>query len=299
MTGSHTHGTSAGAEHRARLWWALGLTGTYLVAEVVGGLLTGSLALLADAGHMLTDVLGLGMSLFAIHLSSRPTTKEKTFGYYRAEILAALANAVLLVVVAISVLREAYVRFLNPPEILGGWMLGVAVVGLVVNLASLLILYGGAGESLNVKGAYLEVLSDTLGSVGVIVAAVVVLLTGWRQADPLIGVGIGLFILPRAYHLLRESVDILLEGTPGHIDLAEVRAALEELPGVVRVHDLHAWTITSGMYAVSGHLVVEEVTRSWSILGEAHRMLHDRFGLDHSTLQLEPSDFDHVRDTHP
>ena len=295
---SHASAASMGGRHKKRLYAVLALTSTYLVVEVVGGLATGSLALLADAGHMLTDVLGLTMALIAIKLGERAASARRTYGYYRTEILAALANAVLLVVVAVYVLFEAYRRFREPPEVLGGWMMVVAVIGLGVNLTGMLILTKGAGESLNVKGAYLEVLGDTLGSVGVIVAAVIILVTGWELADPIIGVGIGLFIIPRAFNLLREAVNVLLEGVPAGITLDEVRAALAALPGVKGVHDLHVWAITSGMHAMSGHLVVEDVSRSQTLLTEAQALLHDRFAIAHTTLQLEPAGFEEAMERH-
>ena len=298
MAEGHSHGVSAGGENKRRLYAVLGLTSTYLVAEVVGGILTGSLALLADAGHMLTDVFGLTMALIAIKLGERPASDRRTFGYYRTEILAALANAVILVVVAIYILYEAIRRFQDPPEVLGGWMLVVAVVGLAVNLVGIFILMRGAGESLNVRGAYLEVLGDTLGSVGVIVASVIIIFTGWYPADPIIGVGIGLFIIPRAYSLLKEAVNVLLEGAPKGLKLEEVRASLQGIPGVIRVHDLHAWTITSGMNAMSGHLVVEDMGGGGDILAQAQKVLHDEYDIEHTTIQLEPSGFDESMETH-
>lgn len=287
MAESHAHTVSAGGRHRGRLYFVLGLTSTFLVVEGIGGLLTGSLALLADAGHMLTDVLGLAMALLAIKFGERPASPNRTYGYYRAEILAALANAVLLIAVAVYVLFEAYQRFKNPPEVRGGWMLVVAMVGLVVNLVGIFLLIRGARESLNVKGAFLEVLGDTLGSVGVIVGALIILATGWELADPIIGVGIGLFIVPRAWNLLIETVNVLLEGVPRGIDLNAVRAALASLPGVVAVHDLHVWAITSGMPAISAHLVLDGEEQGSALLPMAQRLLHDRFEIGHSTLQLE------------
>lgn len=298
MAEGHSHGASAGGKNKGRLYVVLALTGSYMFAEVIGGILTGSLALLADAGHMLTDVFGLTMALVAIRLGERPASDRRTFGYYRTEILAALANAVILVVVAIYILYEAYRRFQDPPEVLGGPMMIVAIIGLAVNLIGMYILTKGAGESLNVRGAYLEVLGDTLGSIGVIVASVIIIFTGWYPADPIIGVGIGLFIIPRAYSLLKAAVNVLLEGTPKGLNLDEVRRALGDLPGVEKVHDLHAWTITSGMNAMSGHLVVEDVGRSGALLTEAQKLLHDRFDIEHSTIQIEPKDFDEPSDTH-
>lgn len=295
---SHTHGVSAGGQHKHRLYSALALTAVYLIAEVVGGLLTGSLALLADAGHMFTDVFGLVMAIVAITLGERPPSDRKTYGYYRAEILAAMLNAILLALVSIYIFYEAYRRLRNPPEIVGGWMMAVAGVGLAVNLGSMVILRKGAGESLNLQGAYLEVLGDVLGSLGVIIAAVIIVFTGWKPADPIIGIGIGCFILPRAFRLMRQSVNILMEGTPQDLDLDEVRRALEAIPDVRRVHDLHAWTITSGMNALSAHLVLDKTEANGGVLTEAQRVLHERFEIDHSTLQTEPPSFDHLGRTH-
>lgn len=276
-----------GDKHRSQLWGVLGVSIITTLAEVVGAYLTDSLALVADAGHMLTDVAGVALSLVAMHLAGLPTNDRKTFGYYRAEILAAAANALLLIGIAVYVLYEAYRRFAHPPEILGGWMMGVAVFGLLTNLVSAWLLHASSQESLNVQGAYLEVLGDALGSIGVIVAGLLVLTTGWKAADPIIGV----FILPRAWRLLRESTDILLEGTPHDLDLSAVRGALKSVPGVMEVHDLHAWSITKGMNALSGHLVVHDLARSSEILNDAGGLLRDRFRLVHSTLQLEPRDF--------
>ena len=218
-----------------------------MVAEVIGGILTGSLALLSDAAHMLTDAGGLALSLFAIQFAARPATPQKTYGYLRAEILSALINAVVLLLVTLYIFYEAYHRFITPPEILPGPMLAVAVVGLIVNLVSMQLLRSGASESLNVQGAYFEVLSDMLGSLGVIFAAVIVMWTGSTLADPLIAAAIGLFIVPRTWRLLSKAVHILLEGVPAEVDLNLLERALREIPGVVDVHDLHVWTITSGL----------------------------------------------------
>jgi cobalt-zinc-cadmium efflux system protein len=263
------------------------LTSTFLLVEVAAGFWTGSLALLADAGHMLTDVAGLGLALFAIWFASKPATPEKSYGYYRVEILAALANSLLLLGVAAFILYEAYRRFLVPPDVLGAPMLVVAVVGLGVNAAGMWLLRRGAGESLNVRGAYMEVVSDALGSVGVLVAGIVILTTGWRPADPLIAAGVGLFIVPRTWTLIKQSVDILLEATPAHIDLAEVASAMREVGGVRQVHDLHIWTLTSGKYAMSGHVVVENIAASDRVLRDLHALLHGRFDIDHTTIQVE------------
>ncbi|MGH7331697.1 MAG: cation diffusion facilitator family transporter [Candidatus Rokuibacteriota bacterium] len=283
-TGGKTTRTGA---HARRLAWTLGLTGGFLLVEVAGALWTGSLALLADAGHMLTDAGGLALALFAVWLASKPPTAAKTYGYYRAEILAALANAVVLLVISAFILYEAYRRFLTPADVLAGPMLAVAVGGLVVNLAAMRLLHAGAEESLNVKGAYLEVLSDALASLGVIIAAGVVLATGWRLADPIVGAAIGLFIIPRTWALLRQAVDVLLESTPAHINLTDVEQAMQTVSGVRQVHDLHVWTLTSGKYAMSGHVLVDDLIASDRILRALHALLHERFDIDHTTIQPE------------
>lgn len=279
-------GTAAG-RHSGSLKWALAMTSTFLVVEVIGGLLTGSLALLADAAHMLTDVGGLFLALVAIRFAARPATPEKTFGYVRMEVLSALANAVVLLLLTIYILYEAYQRFLAPPEILSGPMLVVAVAGLAVNLVSMKLLHAGSSESLNLKGAYFEVLADMLGSLGVILAALVVMLTGWTLADPIIGAGIGLFIVPRTWILLKSAVNILLEGTPPEVDIGLVERRLLGLPGVMAAHDLHVWTLTSGLDSLSCHLVVADMARSREILLAAQKAMHENFGLSHCTIQIE------------
>ncbi len=283
---NHQSGRST-VRHTGRLTWTLVMTGTFLLVEVAAGVWTGSLALLADAGHMLTDVGGLALALFAIWFASKPATAAKSYGYYRVEILAALANSVLLLGVAMFILYEAYRRLREPPEVLGAPMLIVAVIGLAVNAVGMWLLRRGAGESLNVRGAYMEVVSDALGSIGVLVAGVVIITTGWRPADPLIGAAIGLFIVPRTWGLIRQSVDILLEATPAHMDLSEIASAMREVAGVRQVHDLHVWTLTSGKYAMSGHVLVENVAASDRILRELHALLHGRFDIDHTTIQVE------------
>lgn len=294
MNDGHGHGGrhdravgSAAGRHRNRLAWALALTLTYMTAEVVGGLITGSLALLADAAHMMTDAGGLLLALFAIRFAERPATPQKTYGYLRAEILSALLNAVVLLLLTIYILYEAYKRFISPPEILSGPMLAVAIVGLLVNLVSMRLLAGGSSESLNVQGAYFEVLSDMLGSLGVIMAALLVMWTGWTLADPLIGAGIGLFIVPRTWRLLSQAVHILLEGVPAEVDLNLLESALREIPGVTAVHELHVWTITSGLDSMSSHLVVADLSDAPRVLREARQVMKDRFGLTHVTVQLE------------
>jgi cobalt-zinc-cadmium efflux system protein len=269
------------------------ITTVVLVAEVVGGLLTGSLALLAVAGHMFTDAAGLGLALLAVTFASLPATPERTFGYYRLEILAAVVNAVLLVAVAGYVLGEAWARWSQPPAVDGGAMLGFAVVGLVANLVGVAVLRAGAKESLNVRGAYLEVLGDLLGSAAVIVAAVVIALTGWRRADVVASVAVAFMILPRTWSLLREAVDVLLQATPKNVDLAAVRAHIEEVPGVLGAHDLHAWTLTSGVPVLSVHVVVDDAVLAdgggGRVLDALAECLGDHFDVEHCTFQLEPS----------
>ena len=293
MGAGHSHGIekpatgSAGARHRKSLVWALALTTTFLVVEVIGAWISGSLALLADAAHMLTDAGGLALALFAIWFAARPPSASKTFGYLRAEVLAALINAVVLLLLAVYILYEAYQRIFAPPEVLSTPMLIVAVVGLVVNLISMRLLAAGSEESLNLKGAYFEVLADMLGSIGVIASALIIMFTGWTLADPIIGAAIGVFIVPRTWALLKHSVNILLEGTPIGFDLAGLERALRALPGVVDAHDLHVWTITSGIDAMSGHLVVADDADQQVVLVAARTALHEDFGIDHTTIQIE------------
>jgi cobalt-zinc-cadmium efflux system protein len=260
-----------------------------MVAEVIGGLLTGSLALLADAGHMLADVFGLSMSLAALRMAARPATPKRTFGFHRAEILAAGANAVLLLGIAAFILYEAWGRFAEPEAVASLPMLLVAAGGLVVNLIAFKTLHGAASESLNLRGALLEVVADMLGSVGAIVAGLVIMLTGWYQADPLVSVLIALFILPRAWSLLRTCLDVLLEATPSHLDLDKVVAAMRGVPGVAAVHDVHAWTISSGYVAMSAH-VQANGRPSAEVLHDLQRLLREELHVDHVTLQVESAD---------
>jgi len=292
MGAGHDHGTQAlhaGAKHRGRLWWAAGLLAGFMVVEAVAAGLTGSLALLSDAGHMFTDVLGIAMALAAITAAGRAATdSHRTFGLYRLEVLAALANAVLLTAVAIVVLVEAVRRLTGPPDVPAGWMLLVAAGGLVVNLIAFALLRGGARESLNVRGAYLEVIGDLLGSAGVIVAAAIIGITGWAYADPIVAVLVALMILPRTFGLGREAVRILVQAAPGHLDLGVVRARLAAVPGVCDVHDLHVWTLTSGMDVASAHLSLEPAAELGAVLATAREALHDDFAIEHATLQAEP-----------
>lgn len=283
--GEHAH--SAAGTNKRQLLIVFSLTTVYLFAEVVGGLLTHSLALLADAGHMLTDVAGLGLALLAIRFAERPATPEHTYGYYRVEILAALTNAVVLIGISLYILVEAWERFRNPPKVESGVMLVVAAVGLAVNIAGMHLLRRASEGSLNMKGAYFEVLSDMLTSIGVIVAAILMLTTGWYYADPLISAGIGLFILPRTWLLLREAVGVLLEGTPSDVNLPAVREKVTGLPGIKEMHDLHVWTLTSGVNAMSAHVVILEETMHDEVLSAVHDLITRDFRIAHVTVQLE------------
>jgi cobalt-zinc-cadmium efflux system protein len=272
-----------------RLWWVLGLTAVFMVVEAMGGWVAGSLTLLADAGHMLTDVGALGLSLLTAWIAQRPANDAKTYGYRRWEILAALVNGTALFGIAGWVVVEAAHRIQQPPPVRTGLFLGVAVAGLIVNLTSLRILHGTHEHSLNTRGAYLHILGDILGSLGAIGAAVIIALTGWRPADPLISVGISLLILIGAFRLLRESTDILLEGVPKNVSLAEVQRRMVGIKGVTAVHDLHVWTVTSGMVAMSGHAVVPELTDHPGVL-EGIRSEMAGLGIAHVTIQLEVED---------
>jgi cobalt-zinc-cadmium efflux system protein len=283
----HGHSHTPAGKNKKRLAIVLALTTAYLIAEVVGGLLTHSLALFADAGHMLTDVAGLGLALLAIQFAERPATPERTYGFYRVEILAALTNAVVLIGISIYILYEAYQRFRNPPEIQSGIMLGVAAVGLVVNIVGIYLLRAASEESLNMKGAYFEVLSDMLTSVGVMVAAIIMLTTGWYYADPIISAGIGLFILPRTWMLLKDAVGVLLEGTPSDVNLTSLRESIASVQGVASVHDLHVWSLTSGVNAMSVHTVLADHALHDEVLAAVQkRVIHD-FKIAHATVQVE------------
>ncbi|RZU23482.1 cation diffusion facilitator family transporter [Streptomyces sp. BK239] len=291
----HAHGPvtgTAAAAYRGRLRVALSITLTVMVVQIVGGLLADSLALIVDAAHMATDALGLGMALLAIHFANRPPSESRTFGLARAEILAALANCLLLLGVGGYVLYEAVERFLTPASTEGGLMLVFGAIGLVANSVSLTLLMRGQAESVNVRGAFLEVAADTLGSVAVMVSAAVILTTGWQAADPIASLVIGVMIVPRTVKLLRETLDVLLEAAPKDVDMAQVRAHILELEGVEDVHDLHAWTITSGMPVLSAHVVVRS---DWLNASGHEKMLHelqgclgDHFDVEHCTFQLEP-----------
>jgi len=267
------------------------MTAVFTVAEVVGGLLTGSLALLADAGHMISDNLSLGLALLAVWLAGRPETPEKSFGYKRAEILAALANGVTLVAISIWIFIEAYSRLREPPEILGGPMLAIAALGLLVNAAGAIVLSRSGGEDLNTQGAMRHVVADALGSIGVIIAALVIILTGWRYADPLVSVVIGALILASSWSLLRDSTNILLEATPRDMNAEAVGRRMAGAAGVAEVHDLHIWTITSGFPALSAHVLVGQNEDCHARRRELEDLLAREYGISHTTLQV-----DHVGD---
>lgn len=291
MTHEHGH-TTAAHEHRSRLAWVLAITGTVLVVEVVGGILSGSFALLADAGHMLTDCAGLLLALGATRLAARPATVRRTFGWQRAEVLAAMVNGMVVAGVGVVVLVEGIGRIADPQPVEAGLMLGVAVVGLAANAVGLALLRRGQGESLNVRGAYVEVLGDMLGSVAVVGAAIVVLTTGYERADGIASVLIALFILPRAVVLLRQVAAVLLEATPEGVDLEAVRAHIVGVRGVADVHDLHAWTITSGVPVLSAHVVVQDAViaagETGGVLDALGECLAGHFDVEHCTFQIEP-----------
>lgn len=285
----HSHAHGRGPTSR-RLTAALALTTLYMLAEVAGGLWTGSLALMADAGHMLSDSAALALSLFAIRMAQRAATPERTFGFHRSEVLAALANGAGLLAIAVMISIEAVGRFATPAPVMGLPMFGIAVGGLVMNLLSMGLLHGGDRESLNLRGALLHVMMDALGSVGAIVAGLLIWARGWQWADPLASLLIALLVVVSAVSLMRDAIAVLMEGTPEHIDLLSVRQALQALPGVEEVHDLHVWLITSGLPSASAHVRVSPDADGDALLAEAGRMLTDRFGIDHSTIQIERSD---------
>ena len=282
----HAH-RSHGSRHKRRLKIVLALTTAFLGVELSMAAWTGSLSLLADAVHLLADIGGVLLSLVAIWFAERPATATKTYGYYRVEILAALINGVVLCALGMAILWKAYERLWAAPEVPGGPLVAVAAVGLAVNLIGLRLLHAGAGESLNVRGAYLEVLGDAFSSGAVLVAGAVIALTGWAHADPLAAAAIGLLILPRTVVLLSQAVNVLLEGVPPHLDVAEIERAMGQVDGVRRVHDLHVWTLTSGREAMSAHVVAGPAASPDRLLQDLHVLLHARFGIDHTTIQVE------------
>ena len=294
---THSHG-SHGADSSKKLKFALGLTALYMFAEAFGGWFANSLSLLADAGHMLTDVAALSLTLAAIWFAARPATSKKTFGYYRLEILAAFVNGVVLVLISLWIMYEAVGRWNAPPEVKGVELAVIAVGGLIVNIISARLLHGGHEHNLNVRGAYLHVLGDLLGSVAAIVAGVLILAFGWLWADALCSFLISLIIIFGAWNLIKESVNVLLEGTPAHINLTAVEDEIRRTEYVQDVHDLHVWTITSGMEALSVHVVHNEMTTAAALLTSIKATLHDKFGIDHLTIQLETLESDQL-DAHP
>ncbi len=286
MGAGHDHGTSNIA-HEKPLWWALGLTSTFLVAEVIGAYVTNSLALLSDAAHMGTDTLALMIALFAVRLSRRPPDSDRTFGYVRTEAMGAMMNGMLLLVVAGYILWAAAGRFRHPPEVASTGMLVIASIGLVINLIAMRLLKAGSGESLNVKGAYLEVWADMLGSIAVIAGALVIKFTGWKIVDPILAVLIGLWVLPRTWTLLREAGNVLMMGVPKGLKMDEVRAALLAHPGVVGVHDLHVWALGSSQPALTAHIVVADATDAADLRQALNTLLDEKFEIEHTTLQVE------------
>ena len=289
---SHAHRHGAVTDSRRRLVLVLSLTSVYLIAEALGGWWTGSLTLLADAGHMLTDVAAMTLALVAVWFGSRPATSQKTFGYYRLEILAALVNGVTLVLISFLIIYEAYQRWSSPPVVRSGPMIAIATGGLVINLACAWILHGRHEIDLNIRGAWLHVISDALGSVAAIIAGILMSVYGWYVADPLFSIVIGLLIVWSSWTLIRESTNVLLEGTPSHINLAAVESAILETDGVSGVHDLHIWTITSGREALSAHVIHSDRVSQPELLRDLRAKLHDQFGVDHLTIQMETSDFE-------
>jgi cobalt-zinc-cadmium efflux system protein len=276
--------------HHRPLTFALVLTGGYCIVEFIGGWLTNSLALFSDAGHMLSDVTAMGLSLFAAYIATLPVNSQKTFGYYRAEILAALLNGLALWLIAGVIFREAYYRFFTPAEVHGHGMVLIASIGLVVNLVSVWLLHGHHHTNLNLRGVFLHVLGDALGSVGAIVAGVLIMWTGWHWVDPIASILIGLLILISSFDLVRESVDVLMQATPRHIDLAEVQRTLEAVEGIKRIHDLHVWTLTSNLFTLTAHAVVNGTHDQHALLDSLEKTIHERFGIDHITIQLESQD---------
>ncbi|MDT5295157.1 MAG: cobalt-zinc-cadmium efflux system protein [Acidobacteriota bacterium] len=297
--GVHTHGAHAhthdalSARGRRRLLFVLILTAAYMLAEALGGWLTGSLALLADAGHMLADAAGLALALLAARFGARPANPNKTYGYYRLEILAAFTNGVALAAVSLFILYDAYGRWLAPPEIArAGLMTSIAAGGLLVNLICAWLLHADHSRDLNVRGAWLHVLSDALGSVGAIAAGVLVMLKGWYAADPLFSALISVLIVWSSWNLIREATNVLLEGTPAHINLAAVEDVILETAGVEDVHDLHVWTITSGREALSAHVRHAHAVSPPELLRSLRAKLYEQFGVDHLTIQMETEDFE-------
>jgi cobalt-zinc-cadmium efflux system protein len=295
----HHHSSHNGRNARGSLKRALIITGVFLVAEFAGALYTNSLALLADSGHMVTDVAALSLSLAATWFSTRRTTPQKTFGFYRVEILAALLNGVFLILISLYIFYQAWGRLGNPPEVKAGWMLIVALVGLSANIASAYLLFGSRAESLNIRGAFFHVLSDAVGSLGAVIASLAILFGGYEIADPIISAIVGVMILCSSWILIRDAVDILLEGTPSHVNIVTLQEQLREIPGVGSVHDLHVWTLTSGVLAMSCHAVMSADNFSQSsILAKVKALAREEFKIDHTTIQIEePNATEQVMDS--
>lgn len=289
MGRQHSHHATAAevGGNRRRLTLALMLTATYMIAEVIGGLLANSLALLADAGHMLSDVAALALSLVAVMFAQKPATRHRTYGFHRAEIIAALANGALLLALAVLIAREAWERLAAPPEVHGSLMLAIASGGLVVNLVNLAILSGGRNTNLNIRGAWLHVMADALGSVGAMSAGAAIYFFGWRWADPAASFVIAALVLYSAWGLIRETLDVLMEGVPKGISIDDVSAALKELPGVLDAHDLHVWSLTSGRNIATTHLVIHEDADHQKVIDDAIHVLASRFAIEHATIQVE------------
>jgi cobalt-zinc-cadmium efflux system protein len=288
----HTHDR---AGDRKRLGIVLALVVLYMLAEFAGGILTNSLALIADAGHMLSDAAALALSLFALWIAQRPANPRRTYGYYRAEILAALVNGATLIAIAILIFVEAYHRFAEPPEVMGAALMAVAGGGLAINVVGLWLLHSPRSGSLNIRAAWLHVLGDALGSVGAIGAGLLIWGFGWYWADPLASVLIGALVLYSSWSLIKESVAVLMESTPRNLDVDHIRDAVIGLEGVEEVHDLHVWSITTGLESLSAHVVVTDGVEHAAVLGSVRQMLYDRFGIDHMTIQIEPAGFEERR----
>jgi cobalt-zinc-cadmium efflux system protein len=293
--GGHDHGADLREVSRRRLWWTLAINLAFLLVEFVGGLVTGSLALLADAGHMLTDVLALALAIFVAHLVTLPATPERTFGFLRAEVIGAFVNGGTLILIVGMVFLEAIRRFIHPPEVQGAGMLIIAFVGLLANLGSAWVLSRSREQNINIEGAFIHMLSDALGSVGAVIAGAVILATGWMPADPLVSIVIGLLILWSSVGLLRQTLAILIHATPAHLDFNEILAALEANEHVAAVHDLHIWLVTTGFPVLTAHIWLKpecsEPVHWQRALREMQQMLQERFGIDHVTLQLEPAGY--------
>lgn len=294
----HDHGHGGGREgvqserasNRTRLIWTLGLTLVYMVAEVIGGYLADSLALMADAGHMFSDAAALGLSLFASWISQRPPTRQLTYGYHRAEILAALANGATLIAIAIVIFIEAARRLSTPEPVAGPLMLTIAAGGLVINIVGMIILHAGKDANLNMRGAWLHLLTDALGSVAALVAAGLIWTFGWYWADPIASIAIGVLVIYSSWELVKQAIAILMQSTPSHLDLDAVEAAMLDVRGISEVHDLHIWTITSGMDSLSAHAVLLSGHEQQAALEQLRIVLHDRFGIEHVTIQIDPPD---------